>query len=73
MNRWCAYVVVIWRPRAVLVVIAATPFRLQLSGLLDDKRLLLDLNDFKLSVMLYLDLSSMNFLTEKLMFRLKNP
>jgi hypothetical protein len=54
-------------------VIAATPFSLQLSGLLDGKRLLLVLKDFKLSVMLYLDLSSMTFITEKLMLRLKNP
>jgi hypothetical protein len=73
MNRWCAYVDVIQRPRAVLIVIAATPFSLQLSGLLDGKRLLLVLKDFKLSVMLYLDLSSMTFITEKLMLRLKNP
>jgi hypothetical protein len=71
MNRWCAYVDVIRRPRAV--VIAATPFSLQLSGLLNDKRLLFDLKDFKLSVMLYLDLSSITFITEKLMLTLKNP
>jgi hypothetical protein len=43
-------------------VIAATPFSLQLSGLLDGKRLLLDLKDFKLSVMLYLDLSKEVFI-----------